>query len=393
MSMLGAFLRGAAGQGLVGVVNRMDQQDAARAERERRDRERDEDRKFRAELAELDRKAREELLRERFAASGGGGSRSSAGGGEGGGGTDYRVAALMEKYKISEGRAKQLVAAGEADQNPLTLPVGGDGVGPPQVDARTWAEVNATIAKALRDGPSMARSNYDQLTQGDINAQRREVNQGMLDGTLTMPKVAEANAAMSGKGAFGNAKTSEFTGELTALGKSEVNENNAQAGSANRANRDGVDLAKLPPAAQRELKVLEEREKAIATKINEARAADGGWNPEANPGQKQLLAEYRAIQLRRNALIDGGIGGDPLGLFPQPENPSPAPAAKPKPSQSDVRKAEPKEPGMLDRALSWLRDQHDIEGTLKRRIAEAKAGGKPLTPGEKQLAQKYGMTV
>ena len=48
---------------------------------------------------------------------------------------------------------------------------------------------------------------------------------------------------------------------------------------------------------------------------------------------------------------------------------------------------------MLDRAASWIRGQQDIEGTLRQRIAEAKAGGKPLTPGEVQLAKQFGVPV
>lgn len=399
--MLGAFFRGAAGAGLVDYANRLDRRDAMAAEDERRKREREEERAWRSAEAEKDRQARAESAAIR---SGGRRSGSGSGGGDGEGGGDdrYEIAAIMKKFNVSEGKARQLLEANRQDQNPFVNEVADESGGHSAPNMKRWGELNSAIAESLRSGASMARSNYDQLTQGDINAQRGQVNQGMLDGKLTMPQTAEANAAMSGKGAFGNARTDEFTGTPTAIGQSEIRENNAQAGSANRANLDKSDTTKLPPSVQRELAVLEEREKAIASKINDARAADGGWNPDENPGQKQLMAEYRSIQMRRNALTAGETLGDPLGLFR--DGPDAAPAGKPdKGAKSGENAAEdarlsrapkpPEKPGMLDRAASWIRGQQDIEGTLRRRIAEAKAGGKPLTPGEVQLAKQYGIPV
>lgn len=401
MSMLGAFFRGAAGAGLVDYANRLDRRDAMAAEDERRKREREEERAWRSSEAEKDRVARAESAAIR---SGGRRSGSGSGGGDGeGGGDDYAVAAIMKKFNVSEGKARQLLEANRQDQNPFGQAVGGDEVGPPQADMKRWGELNSAIAESLRSGASMARSNYAQLKEGDILGQRERVNQGMLDGKLTMPQTAEANAAMSGKGGFENARTSEFTGTPTAIGKSEIAENYAQAGSASRANRDKVDVTKLPPNVQRELALLEEREKAIAGKINDARSKADEWNPDENPGQKQLLTEYRSIQMRRNALMDGGSGpGDPLGLFR--DQPDAKPADKPKkagkPNESAAEDARlsrapkpPEKPGMLDRAASWVRGQQDVEGSIRERVKEAKAGGEPLTPGEVQLAKRYGIPV
>lgn len=402
MSMLGGFFRGAAGAGLIDYANRLDRRDAMAAEDERRKREREEERAWRSSEAEKDRQARAESAAIR---SGGRRSGSGSGGGDGGGGDDaYAVAAIMKKFNVSEGKARQLLEANRADMNPFGQDVGGDGVGPPQADPKRWSELNSAIAESLRTGNSMARSNYEQLTAGDINAQRGRVNEGMLGGKLTMPQAAEANAAIGGKGAFGNARTNEFTGDATAIGQSEIRENNAQAGSASRANRDKPDDG-LSPAVRRELKLLEEREKAIADKVQAARASDGGWNPDANPGQRQLMTELRSIQLRRNALSAGEGLGDPLGLFNDPPKDTPpkdqSPAKKPGSDNQSAaegarlagRKKPPEIPSMLDQAASWIRSQQDVEGTIRKRVAEAKAGGKPLTPGEVQLAKQYGIAA
>ena len=35
----------------------------------------------------------------------------------------------------------------------------------------------------------------------------------------------------------------------------------------------------------------------------------------------------------------------------------------------------------------------DTKAQIKARVAEAKTGGKPLTPGEKQLAEKFGIAL
>jgi hypothetical protein len=300
MSMLGAFFRGAAGAGLVDYANRLDRRDAMAAEDERRKREREEERAWRSSEAEKDRLARAESAAIR---SGGRRSGSGSGGGDGEGGDDaYAVAAIMKKFNVSEGKARQLLEANRADMNPFGMAVGGDDVGPPQADTKRWSELNSAIAESLRAGPSMARSNYEQLTAGDINAQRGRVNEGMLGGKLTMRETAEAQAAMSGKGAFGNARTNEFTGDATAIGQSEIRENNAQAGSASRANRD------KPESNKPNIKWLEDEYKTVTQEIAKARAAGVDWNPRENPEQQALLD--RALDLEGQLRAAGGAAVD-----------------------------------------------------------------------------------
>ena len=296
MSMLGAFFRGAAGAGLVDYANRLDRRDAMAQEDERRKREREEERAWRSAEAEKDRQARAESAAIR---SGGRRSGSGSGGGDGEGGGDdrYEVAAIMKKFNVSEGKARQLLEANRQDQNPFVNEVADESGGHSAPNMKRWGELNSAIAESLRSGASMARSNYDQLTQGDINAQRGQVNQGMLDGKLTMPQTAEANAAMSGKGAFGNARTDEFTGTPTAIGQSEIRENNAQAGSANQANQD------KPDSNKPDLSWLKKEYEAVTQEIAKARAA-GSFDPSRDPQQQALLD--RALDIDGQLRAAGG---------------------------------------------------------------------------------------
>ena len=406
MGMLGAFARGVAGPGLLGVVDRMDRRDAVAQEMAARERDREEERKFRAEQAKLDRLSREEVAGIR---KGGSKSGSGSGGGDDAGGSedDYMVAALMDKYGVSAAKAKQMLESSRADTNPFpAMEVADESGGHSAPDLTRWAELNRTIAKAMREGRSMAKSNYAQLTEGDGNAQRNTITGGMLAGKLTPAQAAEGVAATKGEGAYGKGGVNEFDGTADAVGKSEIGKNNAQAGSANRANRDAMDGLKLPAAVKAEIANLDKRESELAGAITTAQAEDT-WNPEQSPGQKQLQANLAAVRMRRSQLIApymaGGKGGnaDPLGLMGGDK-----PAAPAKPSQADARKSEPKEaapaaptkPGMLDRISTVIGDAIDTaretpEAYAKRRVAEAKAGGKPLTPGERQLAEKYGIKV
>ncbi len=416
MGMLGAFARGVAGPGLLGVVDRMDRRAAMAAEMEQRERERADERKYRSEQAELDRRSREDIAGMRK----GRGSKSGSGSGDDDGGMtdEYEISAVMEKFKVSRARAKAMIEASDRDENVFqeqesvtdTIEDGDRQRNVTrnvmQPDPVRWAELNRTIAKAMRDGRSMAKSNYAQLTEGEGNAQRNTIVGGMLAGKLTPAQAAEGVAATDGKGAHGKGGVNEFDGTADAVGKSEIGKNNAQAGSANRANRDAMDGLKLPAAVKAEIANLDKRESELAGAITKAQAEDT-WNPEQSPGQKQLQANLAAVRMRRSQLIApymaGGKGGnaDPLGLMGGDK-----PAAPAKPSQADARKSEPKEaapaaptkPGMLDRISTVIGDAIDTaretpEAYAKRRVAEAKAGGKPLTPGERQLAEKYGIKV
>lgn len=424
MGMLGAFARGVAGPGLLGVVDRMDRRDAVAQEMAARERDREEERKFRAEQAKLDRLSREEVAGIR---KGGSKSGSGSGGGDDAGGSedDYMVAALMDKYGVSAAKAKQMLESSRADTNPFpAMEVADESGGHSAPDLTRWAELNRTIAKAMREGRSMAKSNYAQLTEGDGNAQRNTITGGMLAGKLTPAQAAEGVAATKGEGAYGKGGVNEFDGTADAVGKSEIGKNNAQAGSANRANRDKPDadpLANLPPGVKERIGLIKKRAEQISAAMTKAQA-DGMWDTTANPSQARLETELAALdkearellkphlpkpqvdpaQARREAAAAVAAGAPldrvnarlkEMGLEPITDKP----AAPAKPAEKAAAKTDAK-PGMLDRLKAKAGEMidaatEDPKAYAQRRVAEAKAGGKPLTPGERQLAEKYGIAA
>lgn len=417
MGMLGAFLRGAAGPGLIDLSNRLDRRDAMSADEDRRRREKEEDRAWRSEEAQKDRDSR--------AASASTRTRRSGTGGDDGGGDDadrYAVAELMKREGVSEGKARAMLDASRADQNPLVKTVDDESGGHATPDMERWANINRTIGRALEAGPSKAKSNFDQLTQGEGNEQRNTITGGMLAGKLTPAQAAEGVAATKGEGAYGKGNVNTFSGTPDAVGKSVINENNAQAGSAGRANRDAPDadpLAKLPPGVKARIDLIKKRAEQINGAITKAQA-DGMWDTGQNPAQAGLVAELQKLDAEARDLLKPYI----------PEQPK----AKPDPAQARreaeaavaagapldkvnarlkelglepigapakaAGTAEKKPPGMLDKismgigdAVDAARGAMDTKAQLKARMAEAKAGGKPLTPGEKQLAEKYGIAA
>ena len=314
MGMLGAFARGVAGPGLLGVVDRMDRRDAVAQEMAARERDREEERKFRAEQAKLDRLSREEVAGIRKS-----GSKSGSGSGDDDGGMtdEYEISAVMEKFKVSRARAKAMIEASDRDENVFqeqesvtdTIEDGDRQRNVTrnvmQPDPVRWAELNRTIAKAMREGRSMAKSNYAQLTEGEGNAQRNTIVGGMLAGKLTPAQAAEGVAATDGKGAHGKGGVNEFDGTADAVGKSEIGKNNAQAGSANRANRDKPDadpLANLPPGVKERIGLIKKRAEQISAAMTKAQA-DGMWDTTANPSQARLETELAALDKEARELL------------------------------------------------------------------------------------------
>jgi hypothetical protein len=109
-------------------------------------------------------------------------------------------------------------------------------------------------------------------------------------------------AASKGEGGYKNARTNEFTGAPTAIGKSEINENNAQAGSAGRANRDAVDDLKLPPGVKTQVDLIKKRAEQISVAITKAQA-DGMWDTASNPSQAKLEADLGALDKELRGLL------------------------------------------------------------------------------------------
>ncbi len=202
-NLFGALLRGAAGRGLTDMTQRWDREEASWKAEQARRQEKEEDRRWREEQAALDRESR---------AAGRAGSSSSGGGSSGGGGSDYKVAFLMKKFGISEAEARQQIEASAAGTNIFERQADktemvdeGDGrqrsvtSRATEPDPERWAELNRTLAEAMIRGPSMGKSNYDQLTQGFGNdASQARVN-AAEEGLMPVDRAADLNAAQQGK--------------------------------------------------------------------------------------------------------------------------------------------------------------------------------------------------
>lgn len=157
---------------------------------------------------------------------------------------------------------------------------------------------------------------------------------------------------------------------------------------------------KLPPGVKATADRMDDDLKQINAAIVKAQA-EGSWEPDRNPSQKQLIATQRATQLRYSQLIAPYLpgakpgGADPLGIMgDEPaQKPGAAPAAAPKP-------AEPAGPSLWDRAtsaagnfLNSSREEGAKIEAIQKRWREAGAGGPPLTEQEKVQARAFGLAV
>lgn len=156
---------------------------------------------------------------------------------------------------------------------------------------------------------------------------------------------------------------------------------------------------RLPEAKKLEVQQIAAELKDINKAVIEAQAS-GGWDEAKNPGQKQLSVAKAALQQRLRGILDGDANDDPLGIF-EPK-PKPGAAAQPRAGgpaaqAAPATPAAPQEPGLMAKAAKWFsetgRDYSTPEGKqeLRQRIAEANAGGDPLTRTEQMRAQQLGL--
>jgi len=300
---------------------------------------------------------------------------------------------------LSSSRQASLASGNSAGTNPLTKAVEDESGGHSAPDLERWANINRAIGRALETADAKGKSNFDQLTQGEGNEQRNAITGGMLAGKLTPAQAAEGVAASKGDGAYGKGNVNQFTGTPDAVGKSVIGENNAQAGSANRANRDTPDadpFAKLPPGVKARIDLIKKRADQINAAITKAQA-EGMWDTTANPSQARLETELAALdkearellkphlpkpkvdpaQARREAEAAVAAGAPldkvnarlkDLGLEPISAQP------KAEPAKPGAAPQEKKAPGMIDRistvigdAVDATRSAMDIKATIKGR--------------------------
>ncbi len=412
MGFLSAFARGAAGPGLLQVAQMQQREQELAAAAGLREKEREEERQFRLQLAREGQAGREDLalLRAELRGTGGTRSRSGSGGDDGAGSEDAAVYELMRKTGASGTEARGMLRSAMDGANPYSRRT----AKPQQIDdgdrmrtvttetdepdVERFRQLNRMVATALIEGPSNMKANPEQRAKGRQTDVETDAAIAYGKGDMGAGKTG---LLLRGKGEFGASGSSELTGAAApgSVAASQIRENDAQAGKA-RADAPSADvLAKLPPMVKEELKNLDAREKEIASAIVKVQAA-GEWNPETNPGQKQLQAALAATRLKRGAIVrqympqDKGAkgGADPLGLGLGDEKPAaaPAPAAKPAPKADD-------KPSPMLRAVGDKINEARAEGSEYQRIyarwREAGAGGPPLTPEEKATARRFGLAV
>lgn len=327
MSALGAFFRGAAGPGMLALADSYERRDAEEAKRAERAAALAAEQAFRADQAGKDRMARygtdgsEPGMLARGASRSGGAAPAS---GEGSNMGD--IGRLMQSTGMSEAEARQKLAASASGQNPYTrdkqIPEqfdDGDGrmktvsqkVTEPDEDR--WIKLNQQVGKIYSESGPRAKSNYAQLTEGDGNAQRNSITSGMLSGALTPAQTAEGVAASKGEGGFGKGGVNQFSGKPDAVGASTIRENDAQAGSAGRANRNGGGdagpMAKLPEAAKLQITDLNNQQAKLQELIDKA-AIEGsttGKDGAELPAVTDMRKRIQSIEVRKTrVLADNG---------------------------------------------------------------------------------------
>lgn len=313
------------------------------------------------------------------------------------------VSSLASKYideEITANRAKMLEelrhgSMVKADQYNLSAPR-------QALLRQNAADATAAQGKAA-DAASLARLNNTEL-QG---AQKTRMDSDATDQTarkvseieaMTPAQIKAVNSTIEGTMGI-EAKRAELIAETQA--RAAKYRQNAGGGSG-----DGGGL-KLPPGVKAELDSLEKRDEQINAALVRAQA-DGSWDPDKNPSQKQLIATQRATQMRRAQLIAPYLPGgmtrvaDPLNLFDSPQD---APVVERTPP------AAPTGPDFLDRttkaagemvasgrsavigAMSAAREVGSQYEAIDKRWREAGRGGPPLTDAERVQARAFGLAV
>lgn len=237
----------------------------------RRAEEKAEDREFRAGQDALYRRPADQL--------GGTGGAGTAGGGGSGGGFDPAI--LDMKTQALSGLSAQQIAdvrSGAAYDEEVPMPSNEHG---PRLVKRQpgWEKAQAAKVKALdriREEIFYGKD-YDNVTKGRANQQSVDLTDEAVANPKKAGLIAQGVAAGKGDGAFeGNSDVTrnQFTGETstTAVGKSAIGENNAQAGAAGAsAGLSGARTKQIrdgkEPDAARYLSDLTQRERTILTQL------------------------------------------------------------------------------------------------------------------------------
>jgi hypothetical protein len=267
---------------------------------------------------------------------------------------------------------------------------------------------NATMAQgAAADAVSLARLNNTELwdaqqTSEDRKAAAETARKVSEIEAMTEPQIKAANARVGGTMGI-EVQREGLIADARARMAAKYRP------SAGGGSGDGGGL-KLPPGVKAELDSLEKRGEQINAAVVRAQA-EGSWNPDKNPSQKQLLATQRATQRMRAQLIAPYLPRVPdlLNLFDSPQD---APVVERTPP------AAPTGPGFWDRTMkaagevgasgrsavigamsavhesgAAMREVGSQYEAIDKRWREAGRGGPPLTDAERVQARAFGLAV
>jgi hypothetical protein len=343
MGFLSAFLRGAAGQGVLDMGARWDRLDAearaeARAEREREDRQR-----FLAEESRLRREQQDELAAQR--ALGTSRRSGSAGGADGGAGDDDQIAVgrLMSNKKVGgmdEATARHYVATSRAGgENPLQR----EEMVPEQVDegdrmrtvsvrrmvpnTETWMEINRIVGQSLIDGPTIRKSNYEQYQKGLTEEQIRALTAQGMDAGEIGPTQGALTLAGKAPTHSGGANIATGVAPPGSLDRARIGSEGADAAAA-LALRDKrrVEISEVKAGTSGDMKKMpEEKLSTMLREINNTIKTfqdDLGGGNEADIRDLKATAKKIAAELDRRA--SGGSGALPAAAGEKGEKAAPA---------------------------------------------------------------------
>lgn len=180
---------------------------------------------------------------------------------------------------------------------------------------------------ALSAGQTAQDVELGRLTNKPLNEAARTKAAGDADAATTakieaMRRMATDPAATEAQRAQAALDLEKLTGEIGARTKGAIDVINATEDARARSGaydrRGGAEQMKLPPGVKAELDALDKRDEQINAAMVRAQA-DGMWDPEKNPSQKQLQTQLAATRMRRSQIIQpylegGGGAADPLGL-------------------------------------------------------------------------------
>lgn len=402
MGFLSAFARGAAGPGLLQVAQMQQRQQELEAATKARETERDEDRKFRLELARENQTGREELLKLRDELRGG--SKGTRSGGGGGDGTDDETAALyqiMQRTGASMPEARNMLESTRQGQNPYKAK-GPDGQETGDADVDRYRALNRMVAQALMEGPSNMKAKPDERARARQTDTETDAAVAYGQGDQA---AGRTGLLLKGKGEFDSGGSSALTGKAAA-GSLDAAKIATEIAQAQKARAEANNVGKTKDDKDKPTDPRKYAEKLVQDAVN-----DGLLKPEEAPAKiEEVMREFARIGQEGKvtaALREARSRNDVPTLVKElrskgftDEQLTKLGITKAEMGGSGPAKKEESGGGMLSSlvdkakgAADGTRKEGDAYQRIYARWREAGSGGAPLTAAEKAEARRFGLAV